>query len=291
MKKRNKTWNFFAASLFLLFASVFSLQAQTTYTFANYPQGVQYAVNEEHILDENVTLYTTSCHFREEIRVYSSATNDGFFVSNALPFYIDSLAFNLGYKADEVNIYGSNNGSDWSLVGTILTTTNYTNKGLDFGSNNYVMFKFDVVGTQQVRVKTMTIFYKTSGPSGTMAAAPIATPEGGIRTALTEISLTSETSGASIYYTLDGTNPDSTSTLYTSPIRLANPNNPVGQFDTAGYNVIVKAIAYAAGSSPSLITTNEYVFPYEVANIAAFKANGNNQPRQCAQWYAFLMAA
>ena len=80
MKKRNKTWNFFAASLFLLFASVFSLQAQTTYTFANYPQGVQYAVNEEHILDENVTLYTTSCHFREEIRVYSSATNDGFFV-------------------------------------------------------------------------------------------------------------------------------------------------------------------------------------------------------------------
>lgn len=276
MKKRNKTWNFFAASLFLLFASVFSLQAQTTYTFANYPQGVQYAVNEEHILDENVTLYTTSCHFREEIRVYSSATNDGFFVSNALPFYIDSLAFNLGYKADEVNIYGSNNGSDWSLVGTILTTTNYTNKGLDFGSNNYVMFKFDVAGTQQVRVKTMTIFYKTSGPSGTMAAAPIATPEGGIRTSLTEVSLTSETSGASIYYTLDGTNPDSTSTLYTSPIRLANPNNPVGQYDTAGYNVIVKAIAYAAGSSPSLITTNEYVFPYEVANIAAFKANGNS---------------
>lgn len=279
MEKRNKLWNLWAVGLFLLCASCFSLQAQTTYTFADYPQGVQYAVNEEHVLDNNVTIYTTECHFREQLRVYSSSVHDGFFWSDALPFYIDSLAFNLGNSNDVVNIYGSNNGSDWNLVGTIASTSSYANSGLSFGSDNYVMFKFDVAGTQQVRVTAMTIYYKTFGPSGTMAAAPTASPEGGLCTTATEVALSSTTQGASIYYTLNGTNPDSTSTLYTAPIRLANPNNPVGQYDTAGYNIIVKAIAYAAGNSPSLITTNEYKFPHEVADIAAFKAaNDDSHP-------------
>ena len=103
-------------------------RAQTTYTFSNYPQGTQYAVNEEHVLDNSVTLYTTECHFTTQLRVYSSSSHDGFFQTNALPYYIESLSFNMGYKTDDVAIYGSTDGSTWAQVGTITTTTtNYQN--------------------------------------------------------------------------------------------------------------------------------------------------------------------
>lgn len=61
--------------LFALVAIIGLAQAQTTYTFSNYPAGVQYAT-ETHVLDDDVTLYTVKCYFTTELRVYSNATNN-----------------------------------------------------------------------------------------------------------------------------------------------------------------------------------------------------------------------
>ena len=43
--------------------------AQTTYTFSDYPGGEQYAIDEVHVLDNDVTLVTTQCHFTTQLRV------------------------------------------------------------------------------------------------------------------------------------------------------------------------------------------------------------------------------
>ena len=51
-----------------------------------------------------------------------------------------------------------------------------TDYGLSFGSNNYNYFKFDVDGNHQIRVVSMTIFYKSSGPSGNTAQTPTLAP-------------------------------------------------------------------------------------------------------------------
>ena len=48
------------------------------YTFANYTAGTQYAKNEEHKLDDDVTIYTNDCHFTSELRIYSSSSNNGY---------------------------------------------------------------------------------------------------------------------------------------------------------------------------------------------------------------------
>ena len=234
--------------------------AQTTYTFSNYPAGVQYAQEEVHVLDNDVTVTTTECHFTQQLRVYSSSAHDGFFYTNALPLYIDSLAFNMGYKVDDVNIYGSVDGNTWTLVGSIpVTTTSYADYGLSFGSSNYNYFKFDVDGNQQIRVVSMTIFYKSSGPSGNTAATPTFTPSPGFYTSPVTVSISSETANASIYYTTDGTVPTTSSTLYTTPISL-------------NQTTTVKAIATAAGYTNSPAATATYTFPVTVSNIAAFKA-------------------
>ena len=250
-----------AALLFCCLTSIVGLTfAQTTYTFSNYPAGDQYAVNEVHVLDDAMTIVTNECHFTTQLRVYSSSSHDGYFYSHALPLYIDSIAFNMGYKVDNVNIYGSIDGDNWNLVGTIaVTSTNYTNYGLSFGNNNYNYFKFDVAGNQQIRVVSMTMFYKSTGPAGQVAQIPTFSPAAGLYTAPISVSIASETANTSIYYTLDGTTPTTSSTLYTAPFTISQTTT-------------VKAIATAAGYANSSVATATYSFPEIVANLAAFKA-------------------
>lgn len=234
--------------------------AQTTYTFSNYPAGQQYGVNEVHVLDDDVTLYTNECHFTTQLRVYSSSAHDGYFYTNALPLYIDSLAFNMGYNVDVVNIYGSTDGDSWTQVGSIsVTTSSYNDYGLSFGANNYNFFKFDVEGNKQIRVVSMTLYYKTSGPSGNTAQTPTFTPAQGLYTSPVSVTISSGTANATIYYTTDGTLPTTSSTLYTVPFTISQTTT-------------VKAIATADGYTNSPVATATYSFPETVANLAAFKA-------------------
>ncbi|NLO72029.1 MAG: T9SS type A sorting domain-containing protein [Porphyromonadaceae bacterium] len=94
-------------------------------------------------------------------------------------------------------------------------------------------------------------------------AAPTFSPEAGTYTSAQNVELTSETAGASIYYTTDGTDPNNTGngTLYvgTTPINVTTTTT-------------IKAIAYADGLEPSAIATATYTFPPSVANIAEFLA-------------------
>ena len=132
----------------------------TTYTISDYPAGTQYAANEEHVLDEVLTLYTTESHFTSELRIYSSATHNGYAIGKlADGLKIVSLGLNAGNKADTLNVYGSTDGETWTLVQAVSTTATYTDYSVDFSTTNYTQFKLDVAGTQQVRVKSITLTF------------------------------------------------------------------------------------------------------------------------------------
>lgn len=92
-----------------------------------------------------------------------------------------------------------------------------------------------------------------------VVANPVITPAAGFYYDTVNVSISCTTQDAAIYYTLDGTQPDSTSTHYTAPFAL-----------TA--NATVKAIAYKTGSFASDVTEAAYTFPVAVADIAAFKS-------------------
>lgn len=83
---------------------------------------------------------------------------------------------------------------------------------------------------------------------------PVISPLSGRFDSSILVSITTQTE-ADIYYSINGTIPDSNSIKYAEPF-------PVG---LDGKNVTVKAIAYAEGLNPSAISSNTYTFVYQNA--------------------------
>ncbi|MCK9482352.1 MAG: chitobiase/beta-hexosaminidase C-terminal domain-containing protein [Bacteroidia bacterium] len=77
------------------------------------------------------------------------------------------------------------------------------------------------------------------------AATPVASPAAGAVIDTTEVTLTSTTAGATIYYTVDGSEPDETGIEYTAPIALTLPET-------------IKAIAIATDMVDSSVATFAY---------------------------------
>ena len=76
-------------------------------------------------------------------------------------------------------------------------------------------------------------------------ATPVISPAGGTHTAAVEVTLTTATAGATLYYTTDGGIPDETSSVY-------------GGAFTLGADATVKARAYKAGFNPSGVASTSY---------------------------------
>ena len=133
----------------------------TTYTFSNYAAGTQYAENEEHVLDDVVTVITNGAHFTTQIRLYDSSSYDATAVIKSTK-YIDKIVLNAGNKAATLNVYGSNDGATWDLITGIATATSYIDYTVDV-PDGYNYLKLDAVGAQ-IRVAFMTIAFGDDVP-------------------------------------------------------------------------------------------------------------------------------
>ena len=113
--------------------------------------------------------------------------------------------------------------------------------------------------TNQVRATKITV---TVGQAG--LSAPVITPAAGTYYEPINVSIACNTSGAKIYYTLDGSNPTTSSTQYTNPIHLSS-------------NTTVNAISALDGQNSAVVSA-AYVFvtPTPVSNIAAYQTANND---------------
>jgi len=100
-------------------------------------------------------------------------------------------------------------------------------------------------------------------------AMPLMIPDGGVYTENQSVEISCATSGATIYYTTDGTEPDDNSTEYIGPVTISDV------FTT------LKAIAYRADTVTSDIATEEYILPpkFDVVDgqavtVIGLQANG-----------------
>ena len=118
-------------------------------------------------------------------------------------------------------------------------------------------------------------FYKQESGTPT-CATPTFSPAAGTYTQAQNVSINCATEGATIYYTTDGQDPTTSSTVYSGAINVST-------------NTTVKAMATAEGYNNSAVATAEYAFitlehagtledPYTVADArAAIEANTGTQ--------------
>ena len=209
-------------------------------------------------LDDNITL------------TFDKGTNN-----NTPKYYTTGTAVRI-YGGGTLTIAGSSDAVTINTVtitsassNTVNSASTVTNGELTISGTTATISDVDAsetVFTQggtsgHVRIQTLTVNY-TLGVA-TSAATPEFSVASGEISADTEIGITCSTDGASIYYTIDGTDPSETNgTLYEAPFTLAA-------------DATVKAIAVAANLSNSSIATATYTFP--VANIAAFIEAANSK--------------
>ena len=136
---------------------------ETTYTFADYAAGTQYAENEVHVLDEMITVTSLGGHFTEELRLYQSSGTDSTAIISCADV-ITSFSLNAGYKAASLEVYGSTDGSSWTLIDTLTITSSYKDLTVDMTGTSYTQLKLDAL-TAQVRVASITV--GTSGATAT----------------------------------------------------------------------------------------------------------------------------
>ena len=135
------------------------LRIQSTFVFNQYSAGTQYATDEKHVLDEAVTVSVTKGHFTEELRLYSSSTNNSFAIFT-VEGHVTLINVKAGHSKDNLIVYGSVDKETWQQVGTIaVTATTYNDYELAFEQSGYFYFKLDVEGTNQIRLQSITISY------------------------------------------------------------------------------------------------------------------------------------
>jgi hypothetical protein len=78
-----------------------------------------------------------------------------------------------------------------------------------------------------------------------VVATPVISPPGGAYTAVQSVTISDSTSGATIYYTTDGSTPTTASTQYAAPISVSSTET-------------IRAIAAATGSTNSAVATENY---------------------------------
>lgn len=101
------------------------------------------------------------------------------------------------------------------------------------------------------------------GPSGSpaVAATPVFTPAAGTYTSAQTVTISDATPGATIYYTVDGTTPTTSSTPYTGPIAVGTTTTILAIAAATGFTTSAVASAtYTIQSAPPGPTVTDWPF-------------------------------
>ena len=123
------------------------------------------------------------------------------------------------------------------------------------GSSNSVTF---TASTNQVRITSLVVTYSTGGTP--TCAAPTFSPAAGTYPSAQNVTIACSTDGATIYYTLDGSEPTTGSNLYSSAIAITESKT-------------IKAIAVKSSYNNSAVASATYTI-VAPSTISAVRAQG-----------------
>ncbi len=182
-----------------------------------------------------------------------------------------------------INLEPLTNGGSWKTSKVIVNAKRYGNDDAYISVNNqagqlltdeFDDYEFTLNGseistieidaTKRLYLKSITIMHECGDePIVEQVATPTFNPAEGEKDGVVDVRIECATGDATIYYTLDGSEPTSSSNVYGDPIHLNETTT-------------VKAIAMKDGMDNSAVATAEYTLPTKVETIAAAQALNEN---------------
>lgn len=182
-----------------------------------------------------------------------------------------SPAYNLEYSTD--------GGTNWTLVSAINNTTLdnssawKTFNGTINNANTNILIRLVATGTTE-RIHVDNFVWTGYSSGNPTAATPTFTPPAGTYYSAQDVEIACATSGSTIYYTTDGSDPDETDTEYTGAISVSS-------------TITIKAIAYASGYDPSAIASATYTIPVAQTTTIPYVQNFGTDLGDC---YSFTVS-
>lgn len=179
-----------------------------------------------------------------------------------------------GGETDELNVAINGAGKNWTVVDTHMSGSaalsnpsgRFSDQPFVSVSNSTVSFGSNGLTEPQNGAwtrNTSNAFYIASMPPfptddyltsiwssdnvSSKVGRPVFSPSGGVYDSSQAVVITSSTPGAEIYYTTDGSTPNSNDTLYTTPVNVSS-------------DTLLRAIAVDGGLEDSDIRTAEFIF-------------------------------
>ena len=239
-------------------------RSEVTYTFSQHYNANTVLTDVEIAFDNSITGTFGKGDGSTAPQYYTNGTAVRWYGGNTLNITASNATI-----SEIVLTYTQKNKS----VSTDVGTYNHDN-GTWSGSASSVTFTVEN-GSGHNRVSVIKVTYTVSG--GTLTCAtPTFSPAGGTYTSAQTVTISCSTEGATIYYTTDGNDPTTSSTVYSAPINVSS-------------EMTIKAMATATDYDNSAVATAEYAFitlehagtledPYNVADArAAIDANAGTQ--------------
>ena len=162
---------------------------------------------------------------------------------------VDVYGSNTAYTAAS-DLYGNNKGTklgSLSASGTVTVSGDYAYVGIR--SNNGAIY-----------LTNITIVWEVAGGSTPTCVTPTFSPAAGTYSSAQNVTISTTTEDATIYYTTNGVDPTTSSSVYNAPI-------------TVSETTTIKAIASAKGYNNSSIATAAYTITVP-STIAAVRSQG-----------------
>ncbi|MGA3006949.1 MAG: chitobiase/beta-hexosaminidase C-terminal domain-containing protein [Opitutaceae bacterium] len=156
----------------------------------------------------------------------------------------DEIDYTIQWQNRKVTVtvvINKDGGHTYSYTLADTSSEKWDSYPLYFKAGNYN--QDDVDGTSDGAI---VLFTALNGPAPTQVAAPVFSPGGGTYTAAQNVSISDPTSGATIYFTTNGTTPTTSSAIYSGPIVVASGT------------VNIEALATKSGATNSSVTSAAY---------------------------------
>ena len=191
-----------------------------------------------------------SCITQEGFTIYfssSNATNSGYIGWNS--GNTTMTVSHDTYALKEINVTGSN-GSAFNISlksgGGTFNAPSQTQFVWTANNDNTHSVSFTHSTGKQFRISRIIITYEAGGSTVETCATPTFSPAAGTYNEAQDVTISTTTSGASIYYTTDNSTPSSTNgTLYTGAINVSETTT-------------IKAIAVKTGNNDSQVAEATY---------------------------------